>query len=332
MLQEAKNTEYTVTAETFDTLTSLWLDAGNNLHWGCLFVLPVWLKAWWNNFNAGFETYLCAVREGGQPVGIAPLMVRGKAARLIGSADVCDYLDCIVVPEKEQEFFSTIIRHLQKQGIVHLELSPVRPDSIVFSHLPSVAKSLGCGVLCTPDDVVLELKLPATWDAFLDLLSGKERHELRRKLRRLEEAGDIAYRIVENPEQVVTEIDTFIALFRQNRADKASFMTEQMVSFFRSISACLAEAHILKLFFLYLDEHPAAAVLCFDYHGTMYLYNNGYNNRYRSLSVGLISKVLSIKESILRRSKKYDFLKGAEVYKQRLGGTPVSLYRCHITL
>jgi CelD/BcsL family acetyltransferase involved in cellulose biosynthesis len=88
----------------------------------------------------------------------------------------------------------------------------------------------------------------------------------------------------------------------------------------------------LKLYFLDLDGIPAAAVMCFDYDSTIYLYNNGYDGRFSSLSVGLLSKVLTIKESIQRGKKKYDFLKGTEEYKHRLGGKPVPLYRCQVRL
>ncbi len=72
--------------------------------------------------------------------------------------------------------------------------------------------------------------------------------------------------------------------------------------------------------------------MCFDYNSTVYLYNNGYDNRYRSLSVGLLSKVFTIQDSIRRGKNKYDFLKGTEVYKHRLGGKPVQLYRCQVKL
>jgi CelD/BcsL family acetyltransferase involved in cellulose biosynthesis len=109
-------------------------------------------------------------------------------------------------------------------------------------------------------------------------------------------------------------------------------MTDQRALFFRSMAEALAETGILKLFFLYLDEAPAAAVMCFDYNSTVYLYNNGYDDRYRSLSIGLLSKVFTIQESIERGKIKYDFLKGTEVYKKRLGGKPVQLFRCQVEL
>ena len=62
----------------------------------------------------------------------------------------------------------------------------------------------------------------------------------------------------------------------------------------------------------------------------MYLYNSGYDPRYGELSVGLLCKVLSIKNSIESGRKRYDFLKGAEPYKYHLGGKEVPLSRCRI--
>ena len=109
-------------------------------------------------------------------------------------------------------------------------------------------------------------------------------------------------------------------------------MTDQMAMYFRSLAETMARENLLKLYFLDLDGTPAAAVMCFDYDSTIYLYNNGYDGRFSSLSVGLLSKVLTIKESIQRGKKKYDFLKGTEDYKHRLGGKPVPLYRCQVRL
>jgi CelD/BcsL family acetyltransferase involved in cellulose biosynthesis len=323
---------YTVTIEPFESLYAHWRTSDNTLHWPCPFILPPWLQTWWNSFGSGYAPHICAVREGNQLAGIAPLMVQGDTACFMGNTDVCDYQDCIIAPGKETEFFRHLIVHLQKQGVAFLNLGLVRPDSSVYRHLPPVADALGRAVLCTPEDVVLELNLPATWDEFLHILHSKERHEIRRKLRRLDEAGRTGYRSVEDAGDSITAIDTFLALFSQNRDDKLYFMTEQMALFFRSAAVALANEHILKLLFLTIDEQPVAAVMCLDYNNTVYLYNNGYNSQYRSLSVGLLSKVFSIRDSIQQHKKKYDFLKGAEVYKQRLGGEPVSLYRCKLIL
>jgi CelD/BcsL family acetyltransferase involved in cellulose biosynthesis len=321
---------YTVTEETFDSLNDYWMDPQQRLKWDCLFVLPGWLKVWWDNFAGDQTAYLCAVRQNDELIGIAPFVVQGKTARLMGDPDVCDFLDVIIAPGNGQVFFENLVPHLKQNAISVLDLGALRPDSSVMRYLVTVAKDLNCEVACEAEDVSMELELPSTWNGFLSRLTGKERHETRRKLRRLDEAARIKFRMVDNPAEVVKEIETFLALFKLNRSDKSNFMTDQREAFFRGLAEEMARYQILKLFFLDVDDAPAAAVMCFDYHSTRYLYNNGYDNRHRALSIGLLSKVLTIKDSIQRGQTRYDFLKGPESYKRKLGGKPVQLYRCRI--
>jgi len=94
----------------------------------------------------------------------------------------------------------------------------------------------------------------------------------------------------------------------------------------------MAEAGLLRLFLLRLGNVPAAMALCFDHNSTVYLYNNGYDRRFSNLSVGFLSKVFSIRESIIRKRVRYNFLRGSETYKRRLGGRPLKLLRCEVIL
>jgi CelD/BcsL family acetyltransferase involved in cellulose biosynthesis len=187
-------------------------------------------------------------------------------------------------------------------------------------------------VYFSPHDVTLELELPATWDEYLGMLKGKQRHEVKRKSRRLHEAADINFRVVESAELAARELDTFFKLFKLSAGEKENFLTEQMKSYFRSLAQSMADARMLKLFFLEVDTEPVAASMCFDFNSTRYLYNSGFDPRFRSLSVGLMCKILSIKDAIELGRKKYDFLKGAETYKYRLGGIEVPLSYCKIGL
>jgi CelD/BcsL family acetyltransferase involved in cellulose biosynthesis len=328
----ALNKPYTVTTETFDSLTDYWRDPQHNLEWGCLFVLPGWLKVWWDKFAGDQLAHLCAVRQQDELIGIAPLMVQGKTARLMGDPEVCDFLDVIAAPGRGRAFFQNLIPYIQKQGASRLDIGTVRADSVVFRNLIAVAEDLGYEAICDPAEVTMVLDLPTSWDDYLNQLTGKERHEIRRKLRRLNEAAQVSFRVVKDPDGVAREIGTFLALFKLNRLDKSAFMSGQRVAFFRELALEMAAARILRLYFLDLDDVPAAAAMCFDYRSTVYLYNNGYDMRYKSLSVGLLSTIFCIKESIQRGKARYDFLKGPEPYKRRLGGKPVQLYRCQVKL
>jgi len=323
---------YTITQESFDSLASCWANPSHSLRWNSPFVLPVWLKVWWQEFGAGAELHLGAIRQEEEVIGVAPLLVREGKTSLIGSADVCDYLDFIVAPGREGDFFSVLLDDLREKGINQLDLSPLRPDSTVLTYLVSIAQNRGYEVLCHPEDVSLELDLPSTWDEYLGILTSKQRHEVKRKLRRLEEAGNVKYRIVEDTGATREAMNTFLRMFAESRTDKAAFLTAQMESFFRSLADNMAEVGLLRLGILELDTQPTAMVMCVDYNDCMYLYNSGYNPQYNSLSVGLLCKVLCIKESIREGKKRFDFLKGDETYKYHLGGGEVPLYSCQITI
>ena len=164
------------------------------------------------------------------------------------------------------------------------------------------------------------------------MLIPKQRHELGRKLRRLYEAGDIEYSTIEDRDAVQGIMDVFLKLLRDSREDKAAFMTPGMESFFRSVAEAMAKAGLLRFGMLKINGLPVACVMCFDYNDKVCLYNSGYDPLHSYLSVGLLSKALSIKDSIERGRKTYDFLKGAEEYKYRLRGVEIPIYSCRIVL
>ena len=324
--------EYTVTEESFDSLKSYWTDDRHNLKWDTLFVLPSWLEVWWQTFGSRTQLYLRAVRQRRKIIGIAPLLVKEKTASIIGSVDVCDYLDFIVTPGMEKEFFNILLDDLGQKGISQLDLKPVRPDSTVLTNLVALAKQRQYEVLYQEEGVSVELDLPSTWDEYLTMLTKKQRHEVKRKLRRLWKADNVDYRCVKVSQDVRSFLDTFLKLFSLSQEDKANFMTTQMESFFRSLAEAMAKIGLLRAGILEVDELPVAMILGFDYNNVMYLYNSAYDPNYSYLSVGLLSKVLCIKESIQRGNKKWDFLKGGEPYKYHIGGKEIPLYACQIKI
>lgn len=297
-----------------------------------MFMLPPWLKAWWSSFGKGRKTRLFVVRQEGLLLGIAPLIVDGDTAFLLGDSDLIDYSDFITAHLREREFFLALFQHLRGEGIRRLDAGRLRADSLSLSFLRTHSPAAACKVICSAEDALYEMELPESWEEYLGLLSGRERHETRRKLRRLESSGHVAFRVIEDAKDVQASMDTFVALFRSNTEEKARFMTGPVESFFRSLAVGMSDAGFLMLCFLDVNDTPVASVMCFDYDGTLYLYNNGYHRSFNHLSVGLLSKVFSIREAVLRGRKRYNFLRGAEPYKLRLGGRPVKLVHCEVVL
>lgn len=318
--------EYTVEEESFESLVALWRDPGTTLRWECLFVIPIWLEAWWNVFGRGWTRHLCSVRRGKDLLGIAPLMLREQTAYLIGDSDLCDFLDFVVAPERECEFFRTLLGHLRRQGIARMQLHAQRPGSTVHKHLLPLLKDEGYPLSWEQEDVTFEMDLPATWEEFLGQLSGKQRHEVRRKMRRVNEARHVRVRKAHEERDIEDGLRIFFELFRLSRKDKAAFLTVEREVFFRKMTAALSEARLLRLYVCEIGDRPAGAVMCFDYRQALYLYNSGYDPSLRSLSVGTVSKLLTIKDGIDEGRMRYDFLRGTESYKRHLGGKPFPLH------
>jgi len=316
-------------ADTFETVSGGLKTVGHHLKFRAPFVLPGWMRAWQKVFAPQAALRIRSLRKAGRIAGLAPLRVENGTARLIGDADVCDHLDLVCAAGQQGEFCSALLGHLRAAGILRLDLHPLRPDSVVIQALVPEARTRGYAVSITEEDVLFEMELPATWEDYLRRLSGKQRHEARRKLRRLEAHASTGFCLVQEPPAIGAALSDFLTLFRQNRSDKAAFMDERMEAYFRLLAEYVPET---RIGFLSVDGRPAAAVWCCDFDGTRYLYNSGYDASLSHLSVGILCKVLSIRDGIDRGLAKYDFLKGEEAYKHHLGGRPVPIYRCQINL
>ena len=275
---------------------------------------------------------MLSVRSGGRVIGFAPMRTRGPEARFLGDVNVCDYLDVAAEPGREPEFLAVLVDALRREGVRRLDLRVLRPESTIVRFLQGAVEPLGGRADFRPEDMTYELELPASWDAYLDGLDGHQRHEVRRKLRRFEEAGPFRFRVLTEPVAVRRGMETFLELFRSSRPEKAAFMDERMASFFRAMAAGMAAQGGLRLYILDLEQTAAAAVFCLEYGRTTYLYNNGFDPRFASVSIGAASKLVTIRDCINRGQGVYDFLKGAEPYKKHLGGRPVPLLRCRMDI
>jgi CelD/BcsL family acetyltransferase involved in cellulose biosynthesis len=156
-------------------------------------------------------------------------------------------------------------------------------------------------------------------------LSKHDRHELRRKLRNLEAAGDVAYDAVSG--DTPGEVDALLALMRASHTEKGAFLTPSMEAFFRDLSAEFGALGMARIGSLRLDGRVAAKLFTFETAGATYLYNSGYDPQFSHLAVGLLSKAIAIRGAMAAGKQRFDFLRGEEDYKHRLGGTPRDIYR-----
>ena len=317
---------------SWNELTSVWQQSQAELQWHCLFSLPFWLETVCRCLGSNGTPLILKVVQDGKLIGVGAFSVAGTTAHFLGISDVCDYQDIMTRPGLEPMVVQSLLGYLADHGIQRLDLRTLRPDSAFIKGFDVFAEKNPFSVKKIIDDVTYETALPNSWDDFLRQLNGKQRHEVRRKLRRLTSHGAYAYRMADNNGALFNATDLFLELFQMNREDKARFMDDTMSVYFRDLIQALSDHQMLRLYFLDVENIPAATVLCFDYNQVRYLYNSGYNAHYQNLSVGVLSKLLSIQTGIEAGCRHFDFLKGSEIYKKRIGGTEVPLYRFKIEL
>lgn len=286
--------------------------------------------AWYRAFASG-PLHLFAVQDGaGEWVGVLPLYEtpspEGPVLRLVGGTDVADYLDLIAVASREEEVWKALLPALAEIPWQAVDLRPVPAASSTPGLLTSLAGSANLSCRVEVEDRCPVIELPGTWDEYLAGLPGKDRHELRRKLRRAE-AGRPRVEVARTPAAMAALMDGFVALHRKSKVGKARFMDEPMEAFFRGLGRALAAAGLAALWMLWLEERPAAALFCLEERGTVALYNSGFDPEARALSPGVVLIARTIEDAIARGFRRYDFLRGEEPYKYGFGAVPTEVLR-----
>ncbi|MBI2526882.1 MAG: GNAT family N-acetyltransferase [Candidatus Rokubacteria bacterium] len=292
-----------------------------------------WQTAWAHAFLGDRALQLFTVSEdSGALVGLLPLYeeAAGPLMRLVGGVDVSDYLDLIAPAGREEEIWGALLEH-RAPAAGEWDLHGIRAASPTLALLPVLAPPHGLGTRIEREERCPVLALPPTWEAYLARLSGKDRHELRRKMRRLEaELPGTELRSVAGPDGWDDAMTEFLRLHRLSRAGKARFMDEAMERFFRDALRALAEAGWARLWFLDSGGAPIAAFLCLEYGGAVGLYNSGFDPTRARLAPGIVLLGHVIRDAIERGIAVFDFLRGEEAYKYAFGPVPADLFTVRV--
>jgi CelD/BcsL family acetyltransferase involved in cellulose biosynthesis len=323
-----------------------------------VFLTREWQETWWESFQSQHccQLKIVTVRaDGGALVGIAPLFVeqtplppvrayeRGvprtehgegaplRLVRFVGGVEVADYLDIIAPAYRTREVWSALLDYLlqHRDEWDALDLHSLPEFSPSREALVQLAAEKGLDIEVVPEDVCPVIELPRDWETYLMGLRKKDRHELRRKVRKLEGRDDARWYLVrtDDPGELERGMRAFIDLHRSSGLDKAQFMDERRAEAFMEMAARLSRSGWLDLAILAVHDEPAAAYLSFNYHGCLYLYNSGYDPKFAAYSAGVALLAYRIHKAILQGVKTFDFLRGDEDYKYDFGDKDTYVYR-----
>ena len=251
----------------------------------------------------------------GDDRGVVPFMVHGQVIRFIGDADLVDYRSPL--GEGTADLITSAVSGCPSGMRIVADSLPRAAADVVAKGLESAGLRMSVG----DHTVAAVLQLPNDFEEYLSAIGKKERHETRRKRRRYEAAlGEV--RFVHAPTDGHL-FDEFVALHRLSPGDKGSFMSEEMESYFRallSLDGWGIDALVDE------DNRMVAGGFAFQNDGGYFLYNSAYDPVHSEVSPGVVLIAGLIELAIDRGARVFDFLKGDESYKFRLGAEPRQLY------
>ncbi len=297
---------------------------------------------WWKTRGGGewpdARLLLITAYQKEQLVGIAPLFSTqqpdGSTILFnVGSIEVSDYLDLLVLPEHRDEFISGLLEYLsglEIPNMVALNFYNMLDSSPTLLALQSDAATAGWQVSIERLQHSPYIPLPGDWEAYLAGIDKKQRHEIRRKMRRAEESETPArWYFASNAATLDAEIDAFLLLMK-NDGDKEIFLRPAMQDFMRRVIHYAFEEKTLQLAFLEVDGQKAAAYLSFDYLNRIWVYNSGLNRDFQSLSPGWVLLGYLLQWAIEHGRTEFDFMRGDEEYKYRFGAIDRSVMRVEL--
>ena len=301
-----------------------------------------YLSTWWQTRGGGewsdAELCILAARQDNQLVGIAPLFRTRADGRdtllLLGSIEISDYLDLICRPADLPEFLEGLLSYLKSPASPKweaLDFFNILEGSPTLPAVQIAAEQLGFTVTVEKLQHSPFIPLPGDWETYLAGIDKKQRHEIRRKMRRAEESpAFIQWRITTDPAQLETDMETFLSLMAQD-PDKAEFLTETMREHMRLTMRCAFEAGCLQLAFLDVDHHAAAAYFSFHYLDRLWIYNSGLDRAFMEYSPGWVLLGYLLQWANENGVREFDFMRGDEEYKYRFGAIDRLIYRITIS-
>ena len=323
---------------SFDSLAS---SAWNELLTGSVtdapFLRHEYLATWWATFGggewSGVRLALVSATENGQLIGVAPLFLKDTTLMLLGSVEISDYLDLIVHLEHLQPFVAGLLDWLtsaypEPWSLLDWYNLPAQSPTLAVLQTESAQRGWTCtDEIYQPTPTIL---LPGDFDLYLESIDKKQRHEVRRKMRRAEESGrGVRWYIVEDSAKLDAEMDAFIALMAHD-PQKETFLTPAMRTQLKASAQAAFDGGYLQLAFLEVDGEKACAYLNFDYANRIWVYNSGLDRKFMDISPGWVLLGHLLQWANEHKRSEFDFMRGNEDYKYRFGAIDRHVLRVQV--
>ncbi|MCF6277447.1 MAG: GNAT family N-acetyltransferase [Anaerolineales bacterium] len=305
------------------------------------FLRHEYLRAWWQTLGGGewqsAELAIVLAHRNAELVGIAPLFKttheQTPALLFLGSIEISDFLDFIVRADDLTEFLGGLLDFLASHAALNwsaLDLHNLIEDSASLAVLRAETESRGWTFSQERLQPAPYVALPGDFDKYLAGIKKKQRHEIRRKMRRAAaDERQITWYIVDDETKLDKNIEACCQLMAQD-PEKQAFLTQLMKTQMKAAIHAAFDAGWLQLAFLEVDGEKAAGYLNFDYAGRIWVYNSGLDMKFRDISPGWVLLGHLLQWANENGRYEFDFMRGDEAYKYKFGGVDRFVVRARL--
>jgi CelD/BcsL family acetyltransferase involved in cellulose biosynthesis len=316
------------TTESMAAIAEEWNDLLRTTRCDGLFLTWEWLSTWWKHCAGGGRLAIHTVRFGRDLLGIAPLRsarsrscppIHAQALQFLGTGNAgSDYLDLVIRPARRAQTVGALASAIGSQARV-LDLAQLRAGESSTATLAEQLERRRWRSLRRTTARCPWIPLAGhTFDSYLASLGASHRANFRRRLRQLQREHAFEWRPVRTETERREAIEILFRLHLDRFSDRGGsdgLHTAELRDFHREMSRIALDRGWLRLFVLWLDHRPAAALYGFRYGGSFLFYQAGFDRAFARSSVGLVAMGLAIEAAIAEGATEFDLLHGDERYK-----------------
>jgi CelD/BcsL family acetyltransferase involved in cellulose biosynthesis len=312
--------------ESFANLESEWNEAVESARLTHPFLRHEWLRTWWDSFGHDRTLNIMVARAGRKIVALAPLMLEN--AKMYGVPvrrvqflhnDHTPKAD-VIVTEREDEAFdalwAAIMKARSKWDV--LQFSQLPGDSSTHQQIARLAGAAAYPTTLWQSDVSPYVELTSDWNAYLQGRNAKLKSNLRNRLNRLSQLGEVSLEVISDGEAVKNARDHALTLEASGwkREAGTAIHSDPNVQRFYTLLADRAVNHgWLRLLFLTVNGKRIATAYASRYQDRLSFFKTGYDPEYAKYAPFKLLTYFAIKDGFSAGLREVDFLGDAEPWK-----------------
>jgi CelD/BcsL family acetyltransferase involved in cellulose biosynthesis len=272
----------------------------------------------------------------GRPLGLTPVPATAKAI-FFGASYHADYATILADPADFPAVSAALADYLEHPVGSAWDVVDLRRLRCGDPASDALAAALGSREIADGwtlnierEDVCPVVTLPQVDDieTFLDTLGKKQRHEIRRKVRRAEAVGPVELLDSRDP---LADLEVFIDLHQRRWGADGLFPPtpggEQSRIFATRLFETFGPSGGLGLTSLMVGGRRIASGIHFETDDALLYYNAGIDPDARELSPGVLMIHAYMRRALERGLRRFDFLRGDESYKYDWGAVDEPIQR-----